>query len=319
MSSIKPQKSAVRIVEITAAEGGQRVDNFLISRLDGVPRTRVYRIIRKGEVRVNRKRCKPDYKLQPGDQVRIPPLLLVDSEKPARSRPPEHLLRRLEQAVLFENDHLLIIDKPAGLAVHAGSSVDYGVIDALRLLRPGDDVELVHRLDRDTSGCLMLAKNRPALLALQQAIRENRLGKNYFAVVQGRWPRELTEIREPLSKYHLPNGERRMRVDPGGKPALSRVELLQAATLYSVIRVKLVTGRTHQIRVHCQAAGHAIAGDDKYGDDDFNRAMRRRKIRRLMLHAASLELPQSDYSPEQVINAPLPAEFEMLIDQAATQ
>jgi len=319
LSSIKPQKSAVRIVEITAAEGGQRVDNFLISRLDGVPRTRVYRIIRKGEVRINRKRCKPDYKLQPGDQVRIPPLLLVDSEKPARSRPPEQLLRRLEQAVLFENEHLLIIDKPAGLAVHAGSSVDYGVIDALRLLRPGDDVELVHRLDRDTSGCLMLAKSRPALLSLQQAIRDNRLGKNYFAVVQGRWPRELTEIREPLGKYHMPNGERRMRVDPGGKPALSRVELLQAATLYSVIRVKLVTGRTHQIRVHCQAAGHAIAGDDKYGDDDFNRALRRRKIRRLMLHAASLELPQSDYSPEQVINAPLPAEFEMLIDQAATQ
>ncbi|HEY5738508.1 MAG TPA: pseudouridine synthase, partial [Gammaproteobacteria bacterium] len=193
MSSIKPQKTAVRLVDITAAQGNQRLDNFLISQLDGVPRTRVYRIIRKGEVRVNRKRCKPDYKLQPGDQVRIPPLL-AGREKPARSSPPEALLQRLEQAILFENQHLLIIDKPAGLAVHAGSGIDYGVVDALRLLRPADDIELAHRLDRDTSGCLMLAKSRPALLALQQAIRENRVGKNYFAVVQGCWPRELTEI-----------------------------------------------------------------------------------------------------------------------------
>ena len=316
MSSIKPQKTAVRIVEISAAENNQRLDNFLISSLDGVPRTRVYRIIRKGEVRVNRKRCKPDYKLQAGDQVRIPPLL-AGREKPARSSPPEQLLRRLERAILFETEHLLVIDKPAGLAVHGGSGIDYGVIDALRRLRPGDDIELAHRLDRDTSGCLMLAKNRPALLSLQQAIRENRIGKNYFAVVHGRWPRELTEIRDSLGKYHLPNGERRVRVDPAGKPALSRVELLRAAKLYSVIRVELVTGRTHQIRVHCQAAGHAIAGDDKYGDDDFNRSMRRRKIRRLMLHAASLELPQGNYTPEQVINAPLPAEFELLIEQAA--
>ena len=167
MSSIKPQKTAVRLVDITAAQGNQRLDNFLISQLDGVPRTRVYRIIRKGEVRVNRKRCKPDYKLQPGDQVRIPPLL-AGREKPARSSPPEALLQRLEQAILFENQHLLIIDKPAGLAVHAGSGIDYGVVDALRLLRPADDIELAHRLDRDTSGCLMLAKSRPALLALQQ-------------------------------------------------------------------------------------------------------------------------------------------------------
>jgi 23S rRNA pseudouridine955/2504/2580 synthase len=315
LSSIKPQKTAVRLVDITAAQGNQRLDNFLISQLDGVPRTRVYRIIRKGEVRVNRKRCKPDYKLQPGDQVRIPPLL-AGREKPARSSPPEALLQRLEQAILFENQHLLIIDKPAGLAVHAGSGIDYGVVDALRLLRPADDIELAHRLDRDTSGCLMLAKSRPALLALQQAIRENRVGKNYFAVVQGCWPRELTEIREPLSKYHLPNGERRVRVDPTGKPAISRFELLKADEGYSVIRVELGTGRTHQIRVHCQAAGHAIAGDDKYGDVEFNRWMRKQGIRRLMLHASSLEIPLAAYAPEIVVNAPLPIEFEALLDNS---
>lgn len=315
MSSIKHQKTAVQVVEVTLANVNQRLDNFLISRLDNVPRTRVYRIIRKGEVRVNSKRCKPDYKLRVGDQVRIPPLQ-IGAAKPAKSSPPERLLQQLEQAKLFENDHLIIIDKPAGLAVHAGSGVDYGVIDAIRLLHQDSDVELVHRLDRDTSGCLLLTKTRPALLWLQQAIRENRLGKHYCAVVGGRWPQELTEIAAPLRKFYLPNGERRMRIEEGGKPALSRVRLQQAAKLYSVIRVELVTGRTHQIRVHCQAAGHAIAGDDKYGDDDFNRVMRRRKIRRLMLHAASLDLPASEFCPEQVINAPLPAEFEMLIDQA---
>jgi 23S rRNA pseudouridine955/2504/2580 synthase len=300
------------MVEITAAQLNQRLDNFLIARLDSVPRTRVYRIIRKGEVRVNRKRCKPDYKLQTGDLVRIPPLHI--EQQAQKSRPPQSLLERLRQATLFENEHLLIVDKPAGLAVHAGSGIDYGVIDAMRLLHPNSEIELVHRLDRDTSGCLLLAKNRPALLSMQKAIQENRLGKNYIAVVRGCWARELQEIRQPLKKYHLPNGERRVRIDPSGKEAITRVVVLQAAKLYSVIRVQLVTGRTHQIRVHCQAAGHEIAGDDKYGDDAFNRAMRERKIRRLMLHAASLELPCGDFCPEQVINAPLPAEFEALID-----
>ena len=301
------------MVEVTAAQLNQRLDNFLIARLGSVPRTRVYRIIRKGEVRVNRKRCKPDYKLQTGDLVRIPPLHL-EQQRPQKSRPPEQLLERLRRATLFENEHLLIIDKPAGLAVHAGSGIDYGVIDAMRLLHPDSEIELAHRLDRDTSGCLLLAKNRPALLSMQQSIRDNRLGKNYFAVVKGRWPQDLHEIRQPLKKYHLPNGERRVRVDPAGKEAISRVGLLQAAKLYSVIQVELVTGRTHQIRVHCQAAGHEIAGDEKYGDDAFNRAMRERKIRRLMLHAASLELPSGEFSREQVINAPLPVEFEALID-----
>jgi 23S rRNA pseudouridine955/2504/2580 synthase len=312
LSSIKHQKTAVRTVEITAAQLNQRLDNFLIAQLHSVPRTRVYRIIRKGEVRVNRKRCKPDYKLQTGDLVRIPPLHV--EQRPQKSRPPQQLLERLQQATLFENEHLLIIDKPAGLAVHAGSGIDYGVIDAMRLLHPDSEIELAHRLDRDTSGCLLLAKNRPALLFMQQAMRDNRLGKNYLAVVKGRWPQNLYEIRQPLKKYHLPNGERRVRVDPAGKQAISRVRLLQAAKLYSVIKVELVTGRTHQIRVHCQAVGHEIAGDEKYGDDGFNRAMRERKIRRLMLHAASLELPPGEYSPEQVINAPLPAEFEALMD-----
>ncbi len=301
------------MIEISAAQLDQRLDNFLIKQLGNVPRTRIYRIIRKGEVRVNKKRCKPEYKLQIGDQVRIPPLRL-DPQGREKLQPSKRLLTQLEQAVVFENAHILVIDKPARLAVHAGSGIDYGVIDAMRLIRPDTDIELVHRLDRDTSGCLLFAKHRQALLALQGMLLDKSLSKNYNAVVKGNWPAELTEIRLPLKKFNMPNGERRMRVDSDGKPALSRIKLLQSGKQFSVIRVELITGRTHQIRVHCQAQGHEIAGDDKYGDAAFNRVMRKRGIKRLMLHAASLEFPRSDYTPEIVINAALPPQFEELIN-----
>lgn len=309
---VSPQKSAVSIIEISDAQLGQRLDNFLIKHLGNVPRTRIYRIIRKGEVRVNKKRCKPEYKLQAGDQVRIPPLRL-ESESNDKLRPSTRLLSQLEQAIVYESEHILVIDKPAGLAVHSGSGIPYGIIDAMRLLRTDTDIDLVHRLDRDTSGCLLFAKHRQALLALQSMLLDKSLSKKYCAVVKGSWPAELGEIRFALKKFHLPNGERRMRVDSDGKAALSRVQLLQSGKQFSVIRVELVTGRTHQIRVHCQAQGHEIAGDDKYGDAAFNRVMRKRGIKRLMLHAASLELPRSDYTPEIVINAALPPQFEKLM------
>ena len=313
MNTINPQKTAVRLLEITAAQVDQRLDNFLLKQLGKMPRNRIYRIIRKGEVRVNKKRCKPDYKLQIGDQVRIPPVRL-ESDLREKSKPPKHLLTSLEQAIIFENNHILIINKPAGLAVHAGSGVDYGVIDAMRLLRPADDIELVHRLDRDTSGCLLLARHRQALLAMQVILQDKSISKKYNAAVKGNWQRDLTEISHALKKIHLSNGERRMRVDAAGKQALSRIKLLHGGGLFSLIRVELVTGRTHQIRVHCQAEGHPIAGDDKYGDTEFNRAMRKLGVRRLMLHASSIELPAGKYTPETVINAPLPAEFEQLFD-----
>lgn len=312
MNSNTPQKSAVSILEVSTAQLNQRLDNFLIKHLGNVPRTRIYRIIRKGEVRVNKKRSKPDYKLQIGDQVRIPPMHL-DQERPRRARPPERLQAKIKRAILYENSDILVVDKPAGLAVHAGSGVDYGLIDVMRQLYPQTGIELVHRLDRDTSGCLMLAKNRAALLGMQMLLRDHLLNKNYIAVVQGNWPSNLREISQPLKKYHLSNGERRVRIDSDGKPALSRVRLLRGGKLFSLIQVELVTGRTHQIRVHCQSQGHAIAGDDKYGDNEFNRNMRRRGIRRLMLHASSLELPICAYTSEVVINAPLPAEFEHLL------
>ena len=312
MNSNKPQKTGVSTVEIGPAQLGQRLDNFLFKHLQNVPRTRVYRIIRKGEVRVNKKRCKPEYKLEAGDVVRIPPIQLepVSDGKP---QPPASLLKQLEDRTLFQNPHLIIVDKPAGVAVHAGSGVSFGVIDAMRALHPDEDIELVHRLDRDTSGCLVLARHRQALLTLQRLMRDDSLHKQYIAVVRGNWPNHLTSIDLPLRKYHMTNGERRVRVDRAGKWASSRVQLLQGGSRYSIIRVELVTGRTHQIRVHCQSQGHEIAGDDKYGNSEFNRDMRKRGLRRLLLHAASLELPQTDYTPEIVINAPLPDEFESLM------
>ncbi len=311
LNSKSSHKSGVVVIEIDASQSGQRLDNFLVKHLDGIPRTRIYRIIRKGEVRVNGGRRKPEYKLVAGDAIRIPPLRIEASATPVK-HPGKSQLERLQQAILFENRNLLVIDKPAGLAVHAGSGVDYGVIDILRAMRPDEALELVHRLDRDTSGCLMLARNRAALLALQQQLQQGGIGKNYRAVVSGRWPPEQTEINRPLRRYHLPNGERRVCVDQQGKPAVTRVEVLAGGADYSELRVEILTGRTHQIRVHCQSAGHPIAGDDKYGDVDFNRRMRQRGVRRLMLHAASLELPRTDYTPELVVNAPLPPEFERL-------
>ncbi len=309
LNSKSSHKSGVVLIEIDASQSGQRLDNFLVKQLDGIPRTRVYRIIRKGEVRVNGGRRKPEYKLAAGDTVRIPPLR-IDATDASVRRPGRSQIERLQQAVLFENQHLLVIDKPTGIAVHAGSGVDYGIIDILRAARPDENLELVHRLDRDTSGCLMLARSRAALLSLQQQLKRGGIGKKYRALVMGRWPAELTEIDRPLRRYHLSNGERRVRVDPQGKKALTHIQVLACGAEYSELRLEILTGRTHQIRVHCQAAGHPIAGDDKYGDAEFNRRMRQRGVRRLMLHAASLELPETDYTPELVINAPLPPEFD---------
>ncbi len=311
MDSIKPLKVAAQRVRIDAAHGNQRLDNFLLGRLGKVPRTRVYRMIRKGEVRVNRKRARPDYRLKPGDEVRIPPLR-VDHKNPRRAAPSVALIERLGAAILYENEHVIVIDKPAGLAVHAGSGIEYGVIDAMRRLRPDAQIELAHRLDRDTSGCLLLALHRDALLELQRLLAENRIGKRYRAIVMGRWPDGLREIDAPLERYHLPNGERRVRVDARGKRALTRFEIIDARGEYSHLQVELLTGRTHQIRVHCQHQGHPIAGDDKYGDAGFNKRMRARGLRRLMLHALSLDLPGGQFIPERIINSPLPVEFERL-------
>ncbi len=202
--------------------------------------------------------------------------------------------------------------------MHAGSGIDYGVIDAMRRLRPAANIELAHRLDRDTSGCLLFALHRDALLELQRLLADNRIGKRYRAIVMGRWPADLREVDAPLERFHLPNGERRVRAAARGKPAVTRFAVVDALAEYSDLLIELLTGRTHQIRVHCQLQGHPIAGDEKYGDADFNKRMRARGLRRLMLHAVSLDLPGGRYMPERIVNSPLPPEFERLAEARQT-
>ncbi len=312
MNSNTTQKSNVSFIEVSAAQVNQRLDNFLLKTLKNVPKTRIYRIIRKGEVRVNKKRCKPDYKLVIGDLIRVPPVRIEQQHDPKTYIAPS-LIENIEKAVLFENKHLMVIDKPAGLAVHSGSGISFGVIDIMRRIRPETEIELVHRLDRDTSGCLLLAKHRQSLLEMQGRLQDNSLKKNYLAVVKGHWPEHKTEISHSLKKITLANGERRVRVDPAGQKALTRITRVIVGEGFSQLSIQLLTGRTHQIRVHCQAEGHEIAGDTKYGDVNFNKEMRRHGIKRLMLHASRLELPQTEFSPEIVINAASPDLFDRQI------
>jgi 23S rRNA pseudouridine955/2504/2580 synthase len=312
LNSNTSQKSNVSFIEVSAAQVNQRLDNFLLKTLKNVPKTRIYRIIRKGEVRVNKKRCKPDYKLAIGDLIRVPPVRIEQQHDPKTYIAPG-LIESIERAILFENKNLLVIDKPAGLAVHSGSGISFGVIDIMRRIRPEAEIELVHRLDRDTSGCLLLAKHRQSLLEMQGRLQDNSLKKNYLAVVKGCWPEHKMEITHRLKKITLGNGERRVRVDPAGQKALTRITRVIAGEGYSQLSIQLLTGRTHQIRVHCQAEGHELAGDTKYGDVNFNKVMRKQGVKRLMLHASRLELPQTEFSPEIVVNAASPDLFDRLI------
>lgn len=307
--------TSVRHVEVGREQQGQRLDNFLIKTLKNLPRTRLYRLIRKGEVRVNKKRVKPEYKLCPGDIVRIPPLRLAEHDD-QRIVIPDELLDLLGRSILYENDSVLIVDKPAGLAVHSGSGVRYGLIDAMRRLRPDCPIELVHRLDRDTSGCLLLAKHRQALLAMQRLLRSDALQKHYVAVVRGHWPGELLRIDTRLKRVTMPNGENKVFADEAGQAAETLIEAVRYAERdgldLSWLDIRLMSGRTHQIRVHCQNAGHEIGGDAKYGDREFNRRLRQLGCKRLMLHAGSLDLPATDHTKAINVVAPLPAEFKLL-------
>ena len=307
------QKSNVSFIEVSAAQVNQRLDNFLLKTLKNIPKTRIYRIIRKGEVRVNKKRCKPEYKLNIGDLIRVPPVRIGQTHDPKTYIPPG-LIESIEKAILFENKHLMVIDKPAGLAVHSGSGVSFGAIDIMRRIRSDTEIELVHRLDRDTSGCLLLAKHRQSLLELQRRLQDNSIKKHYVGVVKGQWPEQKTEITHVLKKITLANGERRVRVDTAGQKAVTIITQNITGEGYSVLSIQLLTGRTHQIRVHCQAEGHELAGDTKYGDQHFNNKMRKRGLKRLMLHAARLELPGTEFNPEIVINATIPKVFNDLME-----
>lgn len=279
----------VRLLRVDAASDGQRIDNFLLRELKGVPKSRIYRLIRKGEVRVNKGRTKPEYKLQLGDEVRIPPVRMAEAEAPPTVS--VSLSSRLESSILYEDDGLLVINKPSGLAVHGGSGVNFGLIEALRAMRPqAKFLELVHRLDRDTSGCIMVAKKRTGLLALQDALRGDGVDKRYVALVAGEWPAHRHRIDAPLLKNTLSSGEWMVRVSANGKQALTEFRILECFNKATLIEARPVTGRTHQIRVHAQFAGHPLACDDKYGDKAADARFRELGLKRLFLHAKSLAI-----------------------------
>lgn len=310
--SDKPQQhQGARIVRAGEGDVGQRIDNFLVKTLKDVPKSRVYKMIRKGEVRVNGGRVKPTRKLALADQVRIPPVTRRAAADPAFIG--SRQLERLEQAILHEDGRLLVVNKPAGLAVHGGSGVSFGLIEGLRRLRPGADLELVHRLDRDTSGCLLVSKRRSTLRGLHEQIRAGSLGKSYLAIVHGRWPDTLSRVDASLTRYVSGNGERRVRVDPAGKSCLTVFGVEARARDATLLNAELHTGRTHQIRVHCQAAGHSIMGDEKYASDAEQALDRSLNVGRLCLHAARISIPGTDGA--ETYAAPLPADFRAVWDQ----
>jgi 23S rRNA pseudouridine955/2504/2580 synthase len=295
-------------VEVGEEAASQRIDNFLLRHLKGVPKSHVYRVLRSGEVRVNSGRVKPEYRLQPGDRVRVPPVRM--SVKTSKAKPAEF-------PVVYEDPALLVVDKPAGVAVHGGSGVSFGVIESLRASRPqAKFLELAHRLDRDTSGLLMVAKKRSALVELHRMLRDGELGKVYLAVAKGRWEGGTREIRESLHKYVNAKGERRVSVREDGVAAVTRVKRLQANDRFSFLEVTLLTGRTHQIRVHLAHAGHPVLGDDKYGDFGHNHQLEKAGVRRLFLHASRLAFCHPLSKERLQLESPLPEEMKKFVEKA---
>jgi 23S rRNA pseudouridine955/2504/2580 synthase len=305
---------AVKWLVVDEESAGQRLDNFLIRHLKGVPKTHVYRIIRSGEVRINKGRCSADSRVESGDEVRIPPVRLSEKAAEKAERP----VPGREFPVLLEDEHLLAIHKPAGVAVHGGSGVSFGVIEQLRQARPQARLlELVHRLDRETSGILLVAKKRSALKNLQDQFRERETGKTYLALVQGEWPTRLKVIDQPLHKYLLPDGERRVKVtgqdDPDGMRSITLVKVAQRLQGCTLLEVTIKTGRTHQIRVHLASQGHPIAGDDKYGNFDWNKALQKQGLKRMFLHAWRLQFNHPASGERVALQADLSSELEQYL------
>jgi 23S rRNA pseudouridine955/2504/2580 synthase len=305
-------RQGVQHLEVSEDQAGQRLDNFVHKALGDLPRSRIYRVIRKGEVRVNGHRAGPDTRLQARDKIRIPPVKV----RPASEigQPSASLIDTIAKSIVYEDSSLLALDKPAGVAVHGGSGVSFGVIEALRALRPGETLELVHRLDRDTSGCLLVSRNATTLRTAHALLREGQLEKRYLALVMGKWELGRKRIDIPLRTDLRVGGERTVKVDPSGKPSISEFRPVQfygkKATL---MEVTLLTGRTHQIRVHAQHAGHPVAGDEKYGDAPFNSQLKASGLNRMFLHAHSVSF-QWPQGGEFSVNTPLPPDLAALVD-----
>tara|TARA_R110000851_G_scaffold165169_2_gene309863 strand:+ start:69576 stop:70532 length:957 start_codon:yes stop_codon:yes gene_type:complete len=311
----KPESSqtmnmVVQTLQIGAEQAGQRIDNFLLKTCKGVPKSHIYKAIRSGQVRVNKGRCQAEYRLLEGDSVRVPPFRMPNRDTrpraPAASFP-----------IVYEDDALLVIDKPAGVAVHGGSGVSFGVIEQLRAARPDARfLELAHRLDRETSGLLIIAKKRSALVALHQMMREGKGRKRYQALVEGDWQNDRQHLRQPLLKWLTSSGERRVKVDPLGKPAHTIINLMQRyAGRFSLVEAELKTGRTHQIRVHLAASGYPIVGDDKYGHDEVRALFSRRGFGRMFLHAWRLDIPHPASDEILRLEAALPPACQALLKE----
>ncbi|GAB6067259.1 23S rRNA pseudouridine(955/2504/2580) synthase RluC [Methylothermus subterraneus] len=310
------EKTAPKLVTVEAEDQGQRIDNFLIAHLKGVPKSHLYRLLRTGQVRVNGGRVKAPYRLQAGDRIRLPPLALAPARELA-SPAARAMGRRLENRFLYEDAWLLAIAKPAGMPVHGGSGLTGGVIEGLRLVRPeAERWELVHRLDKDTSGCLLIAKRKGVLRSLHQALRAGQMDKRYLALLAGVWKEEQRLVEVPLRKFVLPGGERYVRADPQGKPA--RTEFVKLAQLAeaTLVEARLLTGRTHQIRVHAAWMGHPILGDARYGEEAVNAAWRGQGLKRMFLHAWKLALLHPITGARLELEAPLEAELIKLLTRA---
>ena len=298
--------------EIDEASEDQRIDNYLLKTLKGVPKSHVYRVLRSGEVRVNSGRVQADYRLRRGDKVRIPPMRIGATLSNALPQASSKAL--LQANVLYEDEHLLALDKPAGMAVHGGSGICLGVIEQLRAERPDAKfLELVHRLDRDTSGCLLIAKKRRALIAMHAALRDGRMEKRYLALVKGEWSKKKLKIELALHKFVNSEGERRVVVHDDGQAAITLITLRQSWQECSLLGVQLKTGRTHQIRVHLAHLGHPIAGDDKYGDFSWNRELARNGAKRMFLHAESLTLMHPESGAKLNLVSQMPAPMQVFV------
>lgn len=318
MANSSQATPAVQFIDIRADQAGQRIDNFLITLEKGVPKSRIYRALRKGEVRVNKGRIKQTYRLQAGDQVRIPPLRV--SEKVIITDLSDSLTEALEQSILMEDDALLVINKPSGLAVHAGSQIQLGVIEAMRIIRPDNRfVELVHRLDRDTSGCLVIAKSREALLNLQEQMKNSETDKRYLTLTKGRWPANENIVDLALQKNTLSSGERMVAPDINGKKSKTLFEVKQNFAGCQLVAAKLYTGRTHQIRVHSASQSHPVAGDEKYGDREFNKRLKQFGLKRMFLHAWQLSIKHPISHEPLTFHAELPDSLNDVVKQLEAQ
>jgi 23S rRNA pseudouridine955/2504/2580 synthase len=312
-STVDRPAAGARYEEVDSDTAGQRLDNFLLGRLKGVPRAHVYRLIRSGQVRVNSGRAGPAHRLKAGDRVRVPPV----ATRPESARPAPEGLGWLVDRILYEDKRLLVLDKPSGLAVHGGSGIHLGCIEALRVLRPETELELVHRLDRDTSGCLLVAKRRSVLRTLHELLRTGGMEKQYLGLVKGHWLHGETEIDVALTKFHR-GAAHEVRADRAGKAARSIFRLVEFyGELGSLMQIRILTGRTHQIRVHAAHTGHPLAGDERYGDPAFNERMAALGLKRLFLHAQTIGFTWPESGEAFAVSAPLPVDLARFLERRA--